>query len=185
MLVETKAQNFRLYEGGVYGNKLKTWDSLDKVRLSSYIGRVVMRYKGRLGGARYPGLGEQVSQQEARVQLSKWLALGAREAEVVYNEAAPDEGLLIQGELMRSIDYYSLFWSSEKTTMRLAMRNGRQVHGLKALFLLKEHLFPSSFVDLEELLVIFPDAVVEFSAYRFALGSIPNRNTIIWEVRNY
>ena len=32
---------------------------------------------------------------------------------------------------------------------------------------------------------IFPDSIIEFSAYNTQVGNIPNRNTIFWEVRNY
>jgi len=44
---------------------------------------------------------------------------------------------------------------------------------------------PSSRDDLEQLFDLYPDATVEFTCYQMDLGTIPRRNTIFWEVRNY
>ena len=104
---------------------------------------------------------------------------------VAYNEAAPDHALLIQDEVMLSTEYISLFYSQEKTTMRKALQRGQHTGGLRALCLLRQHLFPSSWEDIQELLERFPDSVIEFSAFEYAVGFLRNRNTVIWEVRNY
>lgn len=185
MRIETKAENYRLYEAGHFGNKLRTWRSLIEIHEDSFTGRVVMRYKGRAGGARYPRLGEHVTLEEAASLIQIWKARGADVKSIAFNEAAPDEALLLQGEVMLSTQHVSLFWSEEKTTMRRAMAKATQTDGLRAIFKLRSALFPSSLNDLEALFELYPDSVIEFSAYRFALGSLPSRNTVIWEVRNY
>ena len=65
------------------------------------------------------------------------------------------------------------------------MANATQTEGIRAILKLRSVLFPSSLADLEALFEIYPDSVIEFSAYRFAVGAIPGRNAVIWEVRNY
>jgi hypothetical protein len=185
MLIPTKSASYRLYHGGEFGNKLRTWDSLVSVVSSGFSGKIVMRYKGANGGAIYPRLGEHLNLNEAAAAVRSWIAAGAREDQIAYNEAAPDAALILQGEVMLSVEHVSLFWSAERTTMRRAMNRGRQWEGLRALALLKERLFPSSWEDVNLLLERFPTAVIEFSAYRHAVGNIPGRNAVIWEVRDY
>lgn len=185
MQVTSKADSYRRYNAGEFGNKLRTWNSLAELLKSDYTGRVVMRYKGGAGGAKYPRLGEQITIDEATAVIPAWKSAGAREDQIVYGEAAPDNALTIQGEIMLSEDHVSLFWSDEKTQMRKAMQSAQQWYGLRALSLLKIKLSPGSYDDIQILLEQFPTSVIEFSAYRYNLGSIPYRNTLIWEVRNY
>jgi len=64
-------------------------------------------------------------------------------------------------------------------------RYGTRAWGLKALHLLREHLWPSDWEDLRLTLDRFPGHVVEFSACDRAVGVIPNRNCVIWECRAY
>lgn len=54
-----------------------------------------------------------------------------------------------------------------------------------ANMLLRKHLNPSTLDDLGILLDKYPDAVVELSATESEFGTVPGRNAIIWEVRNY
>lgn len=54
-----------------------------------------------------------------------------------------------------------------------------------AKLLLSKHLNPNTLADLEILLDTYPDAVVELSATEKPFGTVPGRNAIIWEVRNY
>jgi hypothetical protein len=183
--IRSKAQNYLLYEAGAYGNKLRTWTRFQDIERSGYGGRIVMRYQGVAGGAQYPRLGEQLTLAEVRDALATWTKLGAQLEAVAYNEAAPDHALLIQGEVMLSTEHISFFCSDEKTTMRKALQRGQQIDGVRALCLLRQHLFPSSWEDIQELLERFPDSVIEFSAFAHAVGFLRNRNTVIWEVRNY
>lgn len=54
-----------------------------------------------------------------------------------------------------------------------------------ANILLRKHLNPNTLDDLEILLDKYPGAVVELSATESEFGTVPGRNAIIWEVRNY
>lgn len=43
----------------------------------------------------------------------------------------------------------------------------------------------ASYEDVRELLKLYPNHVVEFSCCDRSVGSVPGRNTVIWEVRLY
>ncbi|MBV8276993.1 MAG: hypothetical protein JO170_17295 [Verrucomicrobia bacterium] len=184
-IIRSKAQNYRLYDAGAYGNKLRTWTRLQDIEKSGFSGKVVMRYRGASGGAQYPRLGEQVSLAEAKAALHEWVKAGADIGSVGYNEAAPDHALVIQGEILLSTEHVSLFYSTKKATMRAALREANQIEGLRAVMLLRQSLFPSSLDDVRDLFARYPSAVIEFSAYEYPVGHLRGRNTVIWEVRNY
>lgn len=57
--------------------------------------------------------------------------------------------------------------------------------GVVANQILKRHLNANSLDDLEILLERYPNHVVELSALETCFGTVPGRNAVIWEVRNY
>lgn len=98
----------------------------------------------------------------------------------------PDKHLIIQGEVMRSCENYYLTYTTIKRPMNRGLEEETlYAEGMKALFLLKQNLFPSSYEDLQMLFDFFPNSIIEFSSYDIPVGNLKNRNTIIWEVRNY
>ena len=160
---------------GAFARQVPCLEPLRKCASTGFLRCVVMRYKGRSGGAQYPHLGEQSTLPEVKAHSAQWRRLGIKDDEIRYNEAAPDSDLVIQGEVMRSIDYISLFWSQEKTTMRKAtLQNARQSYGLQALGLLRRYLYPSSYEDLQVLLDKYPwqrfGSSANFPAYRCVRG---------------
>jgi len=50
---------------------------------------------------------------------------------------------------------------------------------------LRKHLNPNSLDDLSTVLDRWPGHVVELSAVEGCFGTVPGRNGIVWEVRNY
>ena len=62
---------------------------------------------------------------------------------------------------------------------------GKTYTGLEARLLLQRHLTPSSLADGEALRELYPDHVYELSACDRNIGTIPGRNSIMWEVRLY
>lgn len=69
--------------------------------------------------------------------------------------------------------------------MREAMKHAKRATGLRAQMILKELLWPSSYDDLMDLIDLFPEHVIEFGAHTRAVGVLPHRNTVVWEVRAY
>ena len=61
----------------------------------------------------------------------------------------------------------------------------RQYGYVATRVLLNRFMDPSSRDDLDVLLEQYPEAAVEFACFSVNVGTIPRRNTVFWEVRNY
>lgn len=57
--------------------------------------------------------------------------------------------------------------------------------GIAARMILRRHLNPNSLADLESLIELYPDHVVELSACEGCFGTVPGRNAVVWECRQY
>ncbi|MBS3117783.1 hypothetical protein J4430_02795 [Candidatus Woesearchaeota archaeon] len=183
MIVKTKEENYRLLQGGMFGNHLRMWDSFKEIVKSGYTGSVSIRYKGKGGGgeALYEVPFDKIWQRQEEI-----IKRGAEKDLITFNESAPDRRLTLQGELETSIRHYLLEYSTDKVGMREALGNFRKrAEGLKARMMLELFLTPSSYQDMMALIELFPDCIIEFSAYEICLGNIPGRNAVIWEVRDY
>lgn len=180
--VPTKEENYRLYQSGCFGNKLRTWNTLEELDCSTYRGSVVIRYKEPGSSfCRY-----EIPFARLRQVVSELEDFGAHRSKMTFNESAPDTLLVIQGEVARSTDHLTLYYSDLPLPMRKALKlKAYTLSGLEAIFLLRRNLFPCSYDDLQELLDLYPDSVIEFSAFSRSLGNCRNRNTIFWEIRNY
>jgi hypothetical protein len=181
--IDSKQEYYFLYEKGFFGNKAITWNSLSEMINSGWKGEICIRGKKGISRskARF-----NLSLEEARNYIHSLEKEGILEKDLTFNQSLPDEELLIQGEVMRSLENYSLTYTRVKEPMNYAFaKETLHENGVNALHLLKQNLFPSSYEDLQALFDIFPDSVIEFSSYRIPVGNLPNRNAILWEVRNY
>lgn len=173
MKIRNKRQFYRLWHAGLLGNRPRTWKNARELAGSSYSGLVTIRSTTDLNWAtRY------------RVPVTEALAESAEGA--TFNESMPDDNLVLQGEVARTWRGLELTWDDTPGLgMKDAMKRSAKMLGARALCLLRAELWPSSLDDLWALLDLYPDAVIEFSAYDRAVGVLPHRNTIIWEVRDY
>ena len=83
---------------------------------------------------------------------------------------------------------YGIEWPkiSEGWTWRNSMpTRGRHWQGLAATMLLRRHLNPNSYDDIAEIFARWPGHVLELTALDRSFGTIPHRNGIHWELRNY
>lgn len=183
MKILTKKQMYALYESGAFGNHLRLWSDLDSFLKSDYQGSFTLRYRGTSPG--YFGL-YNITRETLQDRLSEAAKEKPLElARITVNESAPDDRLLIQGEVQRGIYGLELTYSQEKVKMRIGMENPSFATGLKAVLILKHFMSPDDWDDLNLLLDTYEGAVVEFSTYEMDLGSCPHRRTIFWEVRHY
>jgi hypothetical protein len=150
---------------------------------SDYKGTVSVRYKGGSRGTGFYAYNISISNIENLIK--KWLSQGAKKSLITFNESAPDNFLTIQGELMETPNGLNLFYSKEKKKMNLALKKGKTILSLQAKLILKQFLNCISYDEIMILLKLFPEHVIEFSTYDINLGILPNRNTIIWEIRKY
>ncbi|HEY3780911.1 MAG TPA: hypothetical protein VGL56_07505 [Fimbriimonadaceae bacterium] len=174
---------YELYIRGRFGNSLAVWPDLDSYFTSPFSRNVVLRYKGKAGGA---WVAYEVQRKDVADMAKKWVNEGADPCLITLNESAPDDKLMVQGEVMRSTNYLSLRYSFFRGPMRVALAKSQEhAEGLKALAILEHYVDPSSLDDLWDLLDVFDGAVVEFSTWSIDVGVVPHRNTVIWEVRHY
>lgn len=180
--ITNKEASYKLYERGEFGNKLRIWSTVDSLLMDSYSGTVTIRYSSKYG----KWCAYEVEQGGIKTELAKWKNEGADLTLVRFNESAPDENLVMQGEFVADSDYkYILSYSTDKVKMREAMRLPRELLGVKALHFMQSHLSLESNRNLKRLLNTYPCAVVEFSVYNHFIGDTPANNTVFWEVRNY
>jgi len=182
MVIKDKKQFYQMYDMGLFGNRFRSWKSVDEFLESNFLGKVSLRYAGSYGGkfCQY-----NVKRNEVEDVVEQWVIRGAEKEKIKINESAPDDDLIWQGEIMRSADSYDLTYSYEKTKMRTALKNALFMRGVKVLHLLRQTLTPHSFDDLMELFDIYTESVIELSVYKYTVGCLPHRNAVIWEVRNY
>jgi len=181
-VLSTKAEAIALWQSGALGNKLLSWPSVPEWRESGYAGNVVLRYKGTGGGG---WCAYDVAPEEVSEVLAEGQSQGAELSRIYVNEFCPDLGLVLQGEVMQSEQYLSLRYSRVPKPMRVALSEEQHhVDGLGAVLILKSKLDAPSWDALNELLVEYPGAVIEFSTWDGPVGD-RGWNTVFWEVRHY
>lgn len=181
MKVETKSEFYKLNEAGVFGNRFRTWNTVEEVLQSGFPGPVGIRYKEP--GS--PFCHHSIVIRMLKEVVEIWEAQGADINKMSFTEGGPDHLLLVQGELMYTHMGWYFFYSTEKVWMRAALQSGKSAYGLAAIDLIHRTTSLASYEDLRLLFEMFPDAIVEFSTYSKNVGILPRRNTIIWEVRDY
>lgn len=178
-----KEQHYKLYESNFYGNRPRIWNSYDELIRSGYQGLITVRYKG-FGNSDWCKYYTSINDIPPIIQ--RWVSEGADEKLITLNESVPDDKLTVQGEVMENPKYrYVLSYSHEKIPMRNAMEMPMEMKGDSVLSFLKKYMDNFSFGDLQRLFGLFDQSVIEFSCYSIYVGCLPNRNTILWEVRNY
>lgn len=193
MNIPNKRAFFTLWEAGLLGNRPPLWRDVRDIPRS--IPRVGFRELGRAGG----GAWTLVPRAEAEATAAEWTALGRT---FVMDGSVPNDKTTLQGELRRTEDGMVSYlcerasWACRQLfpplqpglpPMRQTIAAGWHRHRgyFETLELLNQYLDPSSRDDVDELFDLYPDAVIEFSAFSVNTGNIPGRNTIIWEVRCY
>lgn len=175
--ISHKYQFSKLYEAGVFGNKLRSWGTIQELLDSGYMGFVNIRTRGVGGGG---AAAYNLRVRDVRDYLK---AHDLPESKTMANVPAPDHKLLWQGELWGT--RYLFIDRTPGLNMRQAILRARKIEGAQAFWTLKSTLTPSSFSDLVALLEQYEPNVVELSVYSEPVGLIPGRNAIVWEVRNY
>lgn len=112
--------------------------------------------------------------------LADLAAKGCDTSRCYFNEAAPDDALVLQGELIG----HSLMYTTAKKPMKLGFaEETRYAEGAATEAILRWACNGPSYDDMQELRSRHPDAIIEFGCYSVCLGSQPDRNTIFWEIR--
>ena len=177
--INSKRDFYELFQKGLLGNKPKTYNSLEEILTSDYSGYVSIRSRTKPSfKTLYDIAYHNIENTLNRFELNP--------NEVSLTEQIPDDKIIIQGEIMLSSKHYDLTYSTIKEPMKLALaKESIFVQGLKALNIIKNAMNINSYNDLQELFILYPDSIIEFGSYEICLGDKKDRNTLIWEVRNY
>jgi len=174
----TKPRMYEALSAGRFGNCFRVWRHASELVAAGYDGLVGVRCADAPGSPCYT----QISTDDA-------LAIGAdlerQGLRPVYYEAAPDTWIVLQGEVSREAGGLYLCYSTLRRSMREALWQARYAWGMAARVILAQALSASSWADLEALLDMYPDHVVEFTAYDAPVGCLRGRNACIWECRAY
>lgn len=175
--VLTKNDFVKRFIANEFGNRGPMWNSLDEFTKSGYRGLVHLR--NRVAGAftlyNVPSV-LVVEEFEKAVRLH---------GDTFYLAGmAPTEQTLIQGEAMLTEKGLYFYGSYIKRPMREALgTESFQAIGIHAHMLIKNYMDVDSWYWFNDLLKNYPNHVIEFSVYGVNWGTIPNRNTVFWEVR--
>lgn len=189
MNINSKAKFVSLYRQGRFGNASPTWDSIDE-----WWGDKAKRpyarwhFRNRIpGGPTYYDLTMQTAMKAYRLICNQG-TLG----NFYVSEMAPTHKTILNGEVQARDGVngfegsWSLMYSPIKATMRESLSIlTRHANGLHARMILQSRMDPYSFDWLLGLLEDYPNHIVEFSVYSCDWGTVPGRNTVFWEVRNY
>ena len=174
--ITRKDEMFQRLLAGEFGNIALTWKTYDEYLRSGYEGLVGIRDFSPSGRTRY-----YLDRNTVAAEMPLYA-----EGQYVISQMTPDDKLLLQGEYQYVEGQHTLYYSRHPKPMKIALNHdGRQVYGIVALQTLRYFMWPSSYSDFEALIEKYPYSAIEFSCFDIEIGSIPNRNTIIWEVRDY
>jgi hypothetical protein len=175
--VTSKSQFVKRYKSGEFGNASPTWDSV-----SLFLNDKSKFDNSQLFHLRNKTTGGKTWYNLKRSEIKTIVVDG----DYYVSSMAPSDKTVIQGEIRRSVNHYDLTFNQVKLPMRDAFKVSQKYQkGLSALLLLKKYLDWNSFDWLQYLLNTYENHTVEFSTYSIEWGTLPNFNTVFWEVRNY
>jgi len=176
-----KRRNYQLWQSGAFGNKLRAWRTIDEWWTSGYSGAIVLRTLGSGGGpCRY-----NIPRQEVFAAFRELRTQGVPAEQIMLNEIAPDDAVVLQGEYLNELED-GFYYSRARLQMRYALKDVPEgALGLRARLLVREAMTPASHEDWQNLLIQYPNHILEVSIYDHCLGDLPHRNALVWEIRKY
>ena len=180
--VRNKADFYRRFYAGEFGNHGPMWDSLEGwEREHDPNGLYAIRTLSVGGRCDYNIKPQDIPSRTHALHLDGWRHLN-------WSQMIPDIAIRTQGEFTRSAQtgILELNYSSLRVPMRQALRErSRAVRGAEATAILRNSMNGASYDWSAYLLDAYPDHVIEYSALEFNWGSVRGQNTLIWEVRQY
>jgi len=197
--VLTKKDFVVRYEKSEFGNHSPTWHTLEEFLDYKYppgmsLNVGLCHIRNRIVGSPtwYNVLGFEVEHRWKQL-----IVKGANPKNLYISLMAPTHLTLLQGEVMRQTGVMGpygmehspglyLHYSQVRKPMREALaESSNNAFGTVADAILTTYLCPNSREWLNVLLDRYEGHVVEFSTYEQNWGTLPNYNTVFWEIRNY
>lgn len=183
--VLTKADFYRRWQAGEFGNRLGSWSTLDEAEADGFAGPT---FEIRSVIPRWPYFEAYIPWADRRARLAAKVAESGTAPELLrVGEDGFGNAHIIQGHVWwpRS-DQFVLEYTFGQGTLRAEHDRGlTPIFNLAARQILHDYLEPVDHDELFILLEDYPDHVVEFTAYERPLGICPGHHMIIWEVRQY
>jgi len=173
MIINTKIKMYECLKNGLFGNTAKIYNSLQEIPENEILS---MRYNQ---AGNMDKCNPNITKKEIidrRINLSEVTI-----SQQPQQYAKP----LLNGEITRNQFGLDLKYKIGNMWMRPAMKIADRAIGLYAQKILDVYLTSSDYDCLIELLDKYEDHIIEFTVFDNFIGTIPNRNTIIWEVRKY
>jgi len=182
--ITSKKQFYELWKGLRLGNRIAVFENVKEFLKSGWTGSISIRY--REAGSPYKAF--HVPAHKVLDKVAEFVKQGANENLFTFNESAPDDCLLIQGEVQYVYETgngLTLTYNTKKCSMKEAMIDPLTATGLKAKMIMEYYMKPKSYEMIKDLFELYPDDVIEFGVYGRNLGIMSGHNCIIWEIRGY
>ncbi len=175
---------------GEFGNVFRFWRTPQEVKESGYKGEVWFCQSERFFGP----VTMDVPPEEVANVYEKWLKMGEEPKFIQIGESPPLEWRRLNAEVQLTPQGLTLTYNTKPAIHhREAMLDEEKkvVVGLQAKRVLQEYMDPQSYEDLRDLLDRYGrdnpsySNVVELHCFDRNVGTVPHRNSIIGEVRNY
>jgi hypothetical protein len=193
-MVSNKRENNFRFANGLYGNKLRQWDSPDAAEADGFDGMLMVR-SVRPGD---PYCKSYLTVEEARAHIADACRATGVPASTYYVgemiSREVDAKRPFQGEVFLSPAGITLNYTTEPGPMRIAMAAGmKHAEGLEARMLLVANLDATAYDRIMAMLEEYDEVVdghgstashvVEFSMFQDAVGDDPWTRCVVWEVR--
>jgi hypothetical protein len=103
---------------------------------------------------------------------------------ILFDEAANDDWMTFQGEVMPDESHLYLRYSTRACHQRELWASGIYEHawGLRASMLLQKYMDTDSWININEIMCDYHFPIVEFACFDRPVGVL-RTNVVIWEVR--
>lgn len=173
MIIKTKTKMYEYLKKGLLGNTAKIYNSLNEIP------------KNEILSMRYNQAGN-ISKCDPNMTKDKLINRNIDLSEVtICQQPQQYANCLLNGEITKNHFGLDLRYKIGNMWMRPAMKIADRATGLFAQKILDTYLTSSDYDCLMDLLDIYEGHIIEFTVFDNYVGTIPNRNTIIWEVRKY
>lgn len=184
--IASKRQFLELQRTGLTGNAMPSWGSFHEAwDIAGYHGPVMIR--SMTPG--WPGTTPDVPIECAEMETRRLLRLhGGDRSDVFFTMMSPDTQScrLINAEVWDGPCGWEMHYSTQDDVMRKALEeSGRNASGVACRAILRHLINENDWDDLCGLFDRWPGHVIELTAYSRAIGSLPHRRTVIWEIRDY
>jgi hypothetical protein len=178
--VRTKRDFVLRYAENEFGNRAPTWNTLDEYLAANYNGGLI-HLRNRIAGGK---TWSNVAPNDVDLYWREALNSGLTPKDLYISGMCPTEKTVIQGEILQTTEGLNLYYTTVAKPMREALaQEAHNVVGLRALGTIKHYMDPGSYDWIQVLLERYPLHVIEFTTLSVNWGTIPHRNTLIWEVR--